>query len=494
MATNEQSVHQLEAGYAVIAGSPAVQQVRHIRAANPQTRLGVVELLPSAGVRAVASGQFSQPLPDGIFLGEDPTLAPAYAIVEGALTALNTAVAREAYTLAATSGLDMRTLTEALGSGAGGGAAFDALWQTLLTGDAAEAQLRSAAKQLDDALALASETHFYTPLMSLARQSLGPITTTAAKEHKATGEAKSPNPQKPQKVAFVGLGAMGLPMAQRLLSLPVVGYDISSAHRDAFKASGGSVAESAVECATGADVLVLMVVNVAQAEDVLLASEALTALAPGACVLFMATGAPGDVLRMKDRLNAVRDDVVLLDIPVSGGTPRAASGELTLFCGGLEAAPETSAAKARAVLQRLGTIVSLGPVGAGSSAKLSNQHLAGCGISAVAETLAFSTALGLPGRRTRELLLQGPARSWMLGHRGASMLAGLRQPPTSAVTIFVKDMGIVVAEGTRRHVPVPLAATVQQQFNLCTALGWGKDDDSGLVRIWELAGIDVRCQ
>lgn len=436
---------------------------------------------------------FARPLPKDIFLGEDQTLAPAYAVVEGALTALNTAVAREAYTLAAKGGLELRTLADALGSGAGGSAAFDALWGSLVAGESPDTQLQGAKEALSSALALAGGTRFFAPLMALARQSLGSVTPGTIAKAKSSTTTTQLEERAPSKVAFVGLGAMGLPMAKRLLTLPVTGYDVSPAGREAFKGCGGRVAESAAECASGAEVLALMVVNVAQAEDVLLASGALTTLAPGACVLFMATGAPGDVLRMQERLTAVRSDVVLLDVPVSGGTPRAASGELTLFCGGLGSAPAETAARARAVLRRLGSIVSLGPVGAGSAAKLSNQHLAGCGISSVAETLAFSTALGLPGRLTRELLLQGPARSWMLGHRGGNMLAGLRQPPTSAITIFVKDMGIVVGEGTRQDVPVPLAATVRQQFNFCASLGWDRDDDSGLVRIWELAGIDVRC-
>lgn len=494
MVADDQAVHQLRAKYAVVVGTPTVERVQHIHAVNPQTHVGVIVLLPSSGLRAVASGIFARPLPKGFFLGEDQTLAPAYAVVEGALAALNTSVAREAYTLAVEGGLDMRTLSEALGSGAGGSAGFNALWGPLLSGESAETQLRNAAEALSSALALASEIRFYAPLMALARQSLGPVTPNPTVKRKEGKAAKHPESQEPSKVAFIGLGSMGLPMAKHLHALPeVVGYDVSPVGREAFKESGGRVADSAADCASGAEVLVLMVVNVAQAEDVLLASGALTALAPGACVLFMATGAPGDVLRMQERLTAVRTDVALLDVPVSGGTPRAASGELTLFCGGLEGAPPETAAKARAVLHRLGSIVSLGAVGAGSAAKLSNQHLAGCGISSVAETLAFATVLGLPGRLTRELLLQGPARSWMLGHRGGNMLAGLRQPPTSAITIFVKDMGIVVGEATRRNVSVPLAATVQQQFVFCASLGWDRDDDSGLVRIWELAGIDVRC-
>lgn len=94
------------------------------------------------------------------------------------------------------------------------------------------------------------------------------------------------------------------------------------------------------------------------------------------------------------------------------------------------------------------------------------------------ETLAFASRLGLPLRKTRELLLQGPGESWMMGHRGENMLDGLLQPPTSMISIFVKDMGIVTQEAETLGCPVPLASHVSQQFILGSAMGWSRDDDS----------------
>ncbi len=94
------------------------------------------------------------------------------------------------------------------------------------------------------------------------------------------------------------------------------------------------------------------------------------------------------------------------------------------------------------------------------------------------EALAFAGRLKLPLRETRELLLSGPASSWMMGHRGKNMLDGLLQPPTSSITIFVKDMGIVNQAGRSLKSALPLASLVEQQFIMGVACGWGADDDS----------------
>lgn len=102
----------------------------------------------------------------------------------------------------------------------------------------------------------------------------------------------------------------------------------------------------------------------------------------------------------------------------------------------------------------------------------------GSHIACVAETLAFAAKLGLPLRQTRELILTGPAQSWMMGHRGKHMLDGLIQPPTSTIDIFVKDTSIVANESRRLGCPAPLISFVQQQFIYASAHGWGLDDDS----------------
>ncbi len=211
----------------------------------------------------------------------------------------------------------------------------------------------------------------------------------------------------------------------------------------------------------------------------------------------MATVPSSEVRRLSERIASIRPDVSLVDCPVSGATPRAATGDLMVFCGGLD--ESRSKGKAYRVLYLLSSsqgnehyLVRVpGGVGRGSAVKLSNQHLGGTQISCVAEIQALIAKLGMPGRAAHRLLMSGPAWCWILGHRGVSMLNGLIRPPTSAVSIFVKDMGIVVTEAGVLNKRCPLAALVEQQYVFAKSLGWGNDADSGLVRVWKFAEIDV---
>lgn len=120
---------------------------------------------------------------------------------------------------------------------------------------------------------------------------------------------------------------------------------------------------------------------------------------------------------------------------------------------------------------------------------MSDMLNTGSHIITVAETLALASSVGLPLATFRSVVLEGPAWSWMLGHRGQNMLNGLIKPPTSTVEIFIKDMGIVVQQAWTDGVGVPLAATVQQLFTAGQSQGWGGDDDSSIVRLWKPKGL-----
>jgi len=308
-------------------------------------------------------------------------------------------------------------------------------------------------------------------------------------------------PEEPKKVGFVGLGAMGRPMSLgesgkvaaltlvlHKAGVNVVGYDVWEGARKAYATEGGTVAENLLDTARDADVFLLIVVNAAQVDDILFGQGGLALLAPDAVVLIMATIPASDARRISERVKTIRPDVSVIDAPVSGAVPRAVTGDLTVFTGGLEDAGKAKG-KAYRVLRLLSSsqgndhyLVRVpGGVGRGSSIKLSNQHLAITQISGVAEIQALAAKIGLPGRKTNALLMTGPGWSWVLGHRGVSMLNGLIKPPQAAIDILVKDMGIVVTEAGTLRVPIPLGAFVQQQLVFAKSLGWGGDDDSGYV-------------
>jgi 3-hydroxyisobutyrate dehydrogenase-like beta-hydroxyacid dehydrogenase len=286
------------------------------------------------------------------------------------------------------------------------------------------------------------------------------------------------------QVGWLGLGAMGLPMARRLIgaSHAVTAYDPVQASLDAVASAGGQPAATAGDAAEGADVVFVTVATPEQATAALFGSDgAAGSLAPGATVVVMSTIGPAAVHDLADRLAPL--GVALLDAPMSGGVARAEQGELVVMVGGPRELFETC----RPYLDWLGTTVAyVGEnVGDGQALKLVNQLLAGVHIAAAAEALGFAAALGLDPRASWEVVRHGAAGSFMLNDRGARMLDGEFEPVRSALDIFVKDMGLVVSAAKGRKLPTPLAAAAEQLYLAGTAEGLGRRDDSSLVTLYE---------
>jgi 3-hydroxyisobutyrate dehydrogenase len=291
-------------------------------------------------------------------------------------------------------------------------------------------------------------------------------------------------------IAFVGLGAMGLPMAKRLVAAGhgVRAFDLNTAALEVFAASGAnaSVAASAREAADGASAIVLMVVNAAQAEAVLIEAGALEALAPRASVILMATCAPSAVAALAARVNETQRRFV--DAPVSGGVVGAQAGALTIMVG----APDEAFAATRALLGAMGDkIFHVGQEpGQGAAMKTVNQLLCGVHIASAAEGLALAQKAGIAPALALEILSGSAASSWMLKNRGPRMLEDDPQV-TSAVDIFVKDLGIVLDAGRAGKAALPLAAAAHQLFLAASARGLGTADDSQVIEVYRaLMGLE----
>jgi 3-hydroxyisobutyrate dehydrogenase len=283
-------------------------------------------------------------------------------------------------------------------------------------------------------------------------------------------------------LAFVGLGAMGRPMARRLLGIPgtvVRGFDISPASLAELAAAGGVPCQTASVAAEGAEALLLMVVNADQAEQVLFADGAALALGRGKLVVLMATCPPDRVKAIGEKLADM--GIAFLDAPVSGGVVGAEAGTLTIMAGG----PKVVFDRAALFLLRLGD--KLRHVGLnhgdGAAMKTVNQLLCGVHIAAAAECIALAERLGLDGKAVIDILSQSAAGSWMLANRGPRMV--MDDPPvTSAVDIFVKDMGIVLAAGEQAKLGLPLSALARQMFLQASGMGLGRADDSQVIAVY----------
>lgn len=282
-------------------------------------------------------------------------------------------------------------------------------------------------------------------------------------------------------IAFIGLGAMGQPMARRLVEnqFRVQGFDLNPRALEAHSGNGGIACASAKAAATGAEALILMVVNAAQARSALVDSGALSALTPDALVMLMATCAPADAKAIGVMVESAGHR--FLDAPVSGGVVGAEAGTLSIMAGGT-AANFTSA---QPYLASLGDkIFHVGEnAGDGAMVKTINQLLCGVHIAVVAEAFAMAEKAGLDTGLMLKILGQSAAGSWMLNNRGPRMLEAEPQI-TSAVDIFVKDLSLVLDAGRSGKVALPLAAQAHQMFLAASGAGHGLADDSQVIRAY----------
>jgi L-threonate 2-dehydrogenase len=284
-----------------------------------------------------------------------------------------------------------------------------------------------------------------------------------------------------RRIAFVGLGAMGQPMAVNLVKQQyhVTGFDVRPAARQWLVDRGGHAAETARDAARDADALILMVVNAAQAEDVLFKDAALEGIRIGATIVLMATCAPDKVSDIARRVEGTGRHFI--DAPVSGGVVGATAGTLTIMA----AAPDATFQAAEPMLRTLGAnLFHLGQKpGQGAAMKIVNQLLCGLHIVAAAEGLALAERSGIDPKRALEILSGSAAASWMLKDRGPRMVEDTGKV-TSAVDIFVKDMGLVMEAGKAAHMGLPLAALAEQTFRAASGMGLGLDDDSQAIAVY----------
>jgi 2-hydroxy-3-oxopropionate reductase len=286
------------------------------------------------------------------------------------------------------------------------------------------------------------------------------------------------------KVGFIGLGAMGRPMAENLLR---AGYRLSVWSRRTAAArplvqQGAHYRETPVELARYADVLFTMVTAAGDVEEVLLGRQgAIHGLAPGSVVVDCSTIGAAPARRIAARLAEAGVD--FLDAPVSGGSQGAAAATLAIMVGG----PAAVLARVRPLLEVLGkTIVHVGDSGAGQVAKACNQMALVAAIEATAEAARLAAVRGIDFGRVREALLGGSAGSRALDFFGGKMAQRDFAAGVEA-RLHHKDYAILMDEAVALGLPLPVTAAVWQQLNALMARGWGDADTSGLLRVLEAA-------
>lgn len=289
------------------------------------------------------------------------------------------------------------------------------------------------------------------------------------------------------RTGVIGLGSMGIGMATSLIKggFETLGCDINPASLEKLTAAGGTAVATPAEMGPKVDIVFLVVVNAAQMREVLMGDNGLAAsLAPGSIVVGCATAAPEAVIALAAELAEMKIDY--LDIPISGGAVKSAAGELTLMASGPTAVFERAQPALDAIAA---TIFRLGELpGQGSRVKLVNQLLAGVHIAAAAEAMAYGIKSGCDPQTLYEVITQSAGNSWMFENRVPHIIDG-DYTPRSAVDIFVKDLGLVHDTARAERFPLPMTAQALTMFSQASSMGYGREDDAGVVRIFP--GIDL---
>ncbi len=291
-------------------------------------------------------------------------------------------------------------------------------------------------------------------------------------------------------VGVIGLGSMGMGVARTLVSkgFPTHAFDIRASARNAFAKAGGTAHRSPADMAAQCDVVIILVVNAKQTSDVLLdRNGALSTLRPGSVVIASATVPPEFAAWLGQGL--AHHGVLMIDAPVSGGAARAAKGELSIMASG----DARAFRKAKAVLDAIAAkVYRLGDTcGMGSKVKMINQLLAGVHIASACEAIALGIRSGADPKVLYEVISNSAGSSWMFQNRVPHILEG-DYTPLSAVSIFVKDLGIVLDTAKSMNFPAPLTAAAHQLYLSAAGAGLAGQDDSAVIKVYQqLTGIDL---
>ena len=282
------------------------------------------------------------------------------------------------------------------------------------------------------------------------------------------------------KIGFIGLGIMGLPMAENLKK---AGHDIAVPERASLTAEARAtftVLPDATAVAAAGEVIILMVPDTPDVERVLFGDAGVAAgLAPGKLVIDMSSISPTATKDYAARINALGCDY--LDAPVSGGEVGARNAALTIMIGGPDAAFE----RALPLFQAMGKNITLvGGNGAGQVTKVANQIIVALNIAAVAEALVFASKAGADPAKVRTALMGGFANSRILEVHAERMI-NRTFSPGFRIALHQKDLNLALQSARELGVALPNTASTQQLFSAVAAMGGAGLDHSGLIRALE---------
>jgi 3-hydroxyisobutyrate dehydrogenase len=289
------------------------------------------------------------------------------------------------------------------------------------------------------------------------------------------------------RIGFIGLGNMGLPMAQNLLKAGhgVRGFDLSKAQVDALTASGGEAAANVKAAASGAEIVITMLPAGSHVREVYLGADGVLAVAANNALLIDSSTIDVETARAVAAAAGKRG-LAMLDAPVSGGVGGAQAGTLTFMVGG----DDDAFARAKPVLETMGkTIVHTGGAGNGQAAKICNNMILGVSMIAVSEAFVLAEKLGLDAQKLFDISSKSSGQCW-------SMTTYCPVPgpvPTSpanrdykagfTAAMMLKDLKLAQEAAMAAGAKTPLGADAAKIYERYVASGEGPRDFSGVIRL-----------
>jgi 2-hydroxy-3-oxopropionate reductase len=293
-----------------------------------------------------------------------------------------------------------------------------------------------------------------------------------------------------EKIGFIGLGVMGMPMARNLLQAgyPLAVHDVIRSAVGELVKEGAREAFSPREIAQWADIIITMVPDGAVLEAITFGEGGiLEGIGPGMVLIDMSSVEPRVSKKVAEAL--ALKGAEMLDAPVSGGEPGAVAGTLSIMAGGKNNVFE----RVRPVFDVLGNGgLLIGPIGSGNIAKLANQIMVAINLISVAEGLVFAAKAGANPRLVFEAVKDGLAGSSCLNAK-APMILARNFKPGARLEIHIKDLHNALTAAHEVGAPLPFAALAMEVMQTLKALGEGQIDHGGVIRYFErLAGIEVK--
>jgi len=295
-----------------------------------------------------------------------------------------------------------------------------------------------------------------------------------------TGDGKT---SKTERLGYLGLGMMGIPMAQRLVS---AGFEVAVWNRSADKAkalveAGAKLAADPRSVAESASIIFMCVTDAGAVEDVVFGTNGFASVSgAGKLVVDFSSIHPDAARDIAGRLKAA-NGMAWIDAPVSGGTKGAEEGTLAVMAGG-EAADIARVRPYVAAMAR--RLTHMGPIGAGQTTKLCNQVIVGCAMAVLAEATRLASNAGIDAGKLPEALAGGFADSIPLQLFVPRMVQGIHSPPLGHIATMLKDLDTVADVAQATSTPVPMATLAGQIFRLAKAAR-GADVDA--LEIYKLS-------